>query len=127
VLLISLGGDESEHFDFKLLADSMGTSDCLKIILWVPVGVIDHYHSCLGQINSQTSSPGCEKENTELIILIKSLNTDCSILALDGTCQNLVPNFLVHEIVLDDFRHAPKLRKDKHLMAIASILLYELV
>ena len=111
MLLISLGGDEPVDLDLKSLPYPMGSRNGLKIVLRVPIRVINDNNPGFGEIDAQSSGPRGQQKYAELVILIEPLDTDGSVLTLDCTCQDLVPDLLVHEIVLDDICHAFELRK----------------
>mmetsp|Transcript_40485 Transcript_40485/g.61745 ORF Transcript_40485/g.61745 Transcript_40485/m.61745 type:complete len:265 (-) Transcript_40485:1912-2706(-) len=59
-------GYEPVDDNVSLLADSMGSVDCLQVHLRVPVGIEDYNHIGRMQINSNSSSPG--RQNEELLV-----------------------------------------------------------
>lgn len=53
-------------FDHLLLADTMATSLSLKIVLWVPVTVVNDDSVGRRQVDTQTSSFRTKKENKSI-------------------------------------------------------------
>ena len=103
----------------------MGSRDSLKVILRVPVWVINNNHSSFGQIYAEAAGAGRQQKNPEFIIFVEPLDTDSSVLALHRSSQNLISYFFVDKVIFDDISHPPELREYEHLMVIISILLYK--
>lgn len=80
MLLVGLSRDESIHLHLKLLPDPMGSRDGLKIVLRIPIGIINHHNSCLSKVDAKTPGPSCQQKNTEFVILIESLYRNGPIL-----------------------------------------------
>ena len=58
MLLISLGGDEPVDLDLKFLPNPMSSCNGLKIVLWVPIRVVDNNNPGLSEIDTQSNVRG---------------------------------------------------------------------
>lgn len=127
LLFVRLRSNQPVHLDFKLLADPVGSGDCLQVVLRVPVRVEDNDDPSFGEVDAKPASPGCEQKDPELVVLVEPLDAGNPVLALDSACKHLTPNLLELEIILNNFDHSFELAKHQHLVAFTLVLVNKLV
>ena len=105
----------------------MSSGYCLQVILRVPVWIKDNHYSSFGQIDTETTSTGCEKEHSKFIIFIKTGYRNATVTTLDTSCEQLKSDLFDLEISLNDIDHALELWENQHLMAFTLVFLYKLI
>ncbi len=127
LLFVSFGSDESVYTHFELLTNTMGSRYCLQVILRVPVWIKDNDYSSFSQIDTETTSTGCEKKYSKFIIFIKTGYRNATVTTLDTSCEQLKSDLFDLEISLNDIDHAFELWENQHLMAFTLVFLYKLI
>lgn len=127
LLLICFCRNETIHTNFKYLANSMCSSNCLQIVLRVPIRVENDYYSSFGQVDSKATSSSREEENSELIVFIKSLDCCNSILAFHTTGQNFIANLFQLEVFGYNVNHSFELGEYEHFVILFFIFVNKFI
>ena len=99
-------------------ASSTDRTPCLKILLGVPVTVVDNHCVCRCQIDAKTSRSSGQKKEPEIGIGIEAAHVLLSLLQLDRTVESAWILPFLGQVIVQDVQHPLHLRKDQDFVSI---------